>query len=157
MSVGFLKCPLSGWENAFYSQFAKEVVAVIFHIMKKVKVKVAQSCLTLCNPVDHTVRGILQTRTLEWVAVPFSRGSSQPGDWTQIFRIAEPLDRCKILPSFPTFLRYNIFHLNMLMWWATLVDLLMINQSRIPRKYQLGHNKLPFNSLSDLFCKNVYF
>ena len=42
------------------------------------KVKVAQSCLTLCDPMDYTVHGILQTRILEWVAFPFSRGSSQP-------------------------------------------------------------------------------
>ena len=33
-----------------------------------VKVKVAQSCLTLCDPVDYTVHGILQARILEWVA-----------------------------------------------------------------------------------------
>ena len=32
----------------------------------------------------YTVHGILQARTLEWVAIPFSRRSSQPGDWTQI-------------------------------------------------------------------------
>ena len=44
-----------------------------------VKVKVTQSCLTLCNPKDCTVHGILQARVLEWVAFPFSRGSSQPG------------------------------------------------------------------------------
>ena len=44
-------------------------------------VKVAPSCLTLCNPMDYTVHGILQARILEWVAVPFSRGSSQPRDW----------------------------------------------------------------------------
>ena len=42
------------------------------------KVKVTQSCLTLCDPMDYTVHGILQARTLEWVAVPFSKGSSQP-------------------------------------------------------------------------------
>ena len=46
--------------------------------------KVAQSCLTLCNPVDCTVHGILQARILEWVAIPFSRGSSQPRDSTQV-------------------------------------------------------------------------
>ena len=40
--------------------------------------KVAQSCPTLHNPTDYTVYGILQARTLEWVAIPFSRGSSQP-------------------------------------------------------------------------------
>ena len=42
-------------------------------------VKVPQACLTLCNPVDYTVHGILQARILEWVAIPFSRGSSNPG------------------------------------------------------------------------------
>ena len=54
----------------------------------KVKVEVAQSCLTLCNPVDYTVHGILQARILEWVAFPFSGGSSQPRDRTQVSRIA---------------------------------------------------------------------
>ena len=42
------------------------------------KVKVAQSCPILWDPMDYTVHGILQARTLEWVAFPFSRGSSQP-------------------------------------------------------------------------------
>ena len=45
-----------------------------------VKVKVAQSCPTLCDPMDFTAHGIFQARTLEWVANPFSRGSSQPRD-----------------------------------------------------------------------------
>ena len=55
----------------------------------KVKVKVAQSCDL--NPKSSisvipwtTVHGILQARTLEWVVVPFSRGSSQPKDRTQV-------------------------------------------------------------------------
>ena len=52
-------------------------------------VLVTQSCPTLCNPMDCTlpgffVHGILQARILEWVAIPFSRGSSQPKDQTQI-------------------------------------------------------------------------
>ena len=38
---------------------------------------VAQLCLTLCDPMDYTVHGILQTKILEWVAFPFSRGCSQ--------------------------------------------------------------------------------
>ena len=42
------------------------------------KVKVTQSCLTLCDPMNYTVHGILQARILEWVAFPFSRGSPQP-------------------------------------------------------------------------------
>ena len=45
----------------------------------KVKVKVAQSCPTLCDPKDYTVHGILQARILEGVAFPFSRGFSHPG------------------------------------------------------------------------------
>ena len=40
--------------------------------------KSLQSSPTLCNPMDYTVHGILQARILEWVAVPFSRGPSQP-------------------------------------------------------------------------------
>ena len=54
----------------------------------KMKVKVIQSCLTLCDPMGYTVHGILQARILEWVAVPFSRGSSQPRDQTQVPLIA---------------------------------------------------------------------
>ena len=41
-------------------------------------VKVTQSHLTLCDPMDYTVHGILQARILEWVAFPFYRDSSQP-------------------------------------------------------------------------------
>ena len=51
-------------------------------------VKVAQWCLTLCDLMDYTVHGILQARTLEWVAFPFSSGSSPPKDGTQVSRIA---------------------------------------------------------------------
>ena len=58
----------------------------------KVKVLVAQSCLTLCDPLDcsppgFSVHGILQTKILEWVAIPFSRGSSRPRDQTQVSHI----------------------------------------------------------------------
>ena len=38
----------------------------------------SQSYLTLCNPMDYTVHGVLQVRILEWAAFPFSGGSSQP-------------------------------------------------------------------------------
>ena len=55
--------------------------------MKWSEVKIIQSCPTLCNPMDCTVRGILQVRILEGVAFPFSRGSSQPRDRTQISHI----------------------------------------------------------------------
>ena len=52
-----------------------------------VKWEVVQVCPTLGDPMDYTVHGILQARILEWVAVPFSRGSSQPRDRTQVFHI----------------------------------------------------------------------
>ena len=51
-------------------------------------VQVTQSCLTLCDPMDYVVHGILQARILEWVAFPNSRGSSQPRDQTQVSHIA---------------------------------------------------------------------
>ena len=53
-----------------------------------IQVKVTQSCLTLCNPMAYTVHGILQARILEWVAFPFSKGSSQPRNQTGVFCIA---------------------------------------------------------------------
>ena len=52
------------------------------------EVEVAQSCPTRHNPTDYIVHGTLQARILEWVAVPFSRGSSQPRDRTQVCHIA---------------------------------------------------------------------
>ena len=53
-----------------------------------VKVKITQSCMTLCNPMDYTVHGILLARILEWVSFPFSRASSQPRDQIQVSHIA---------------------------------------------------------------------
>ena len=55
----------------------------------EVKVLVAQSCPTLCDPLDcsppgSSVHGILQARILEWVVISFSRGSFQPRDQTLI-------------------------------------------------------------------------
>ena len=63
-------------------------------IMKwKVRVKVTQLCPTLCDPMNcslpsTSVYGIIQARILEWVAIPFSRGSSQARDRTQVSHIA---------------------------------------------------------------------
>ena len=87
-----------------------------------VKVKVAQSCPTLWNPMDYTVHGILQARILEWIAFLFSRGSSQPKDRTHVsciagrfFTIREAL-RChwpnpyqeEVFPFQGAHLRYNL-------------------------------------------------
>ena len=59
----------------------------------EMKVKVTQSCPTLCDPMDcslpgSSVCGILPARILEWVAMPFSRESFHPRDWTQVSCIA---------------------------------------------------------------------
>ena len=67
--------------------FLKAMVEVSI-IMPVEWVKVTQLCLTLCDPLDYTVHGILQARILEWVAFPFSRGPSQPRDRTQVSHIA---------------------------------------------------------------------
>ena len=53
------------------------------------EVKVVQLCPTLCNPMGYTVHGILQARILEYVAVSFSRRSSQPRDRTQVSHFAD--------------------------------------------------------------------
>ena len=64
-----------------------------FYRNKKLYNEVAQSCPTLCDPMDcslpgSSVHGIFQARVLEWVAISFSRGSSQPRDQTWVSRIA---------------------------------------------------------------------
>ena len=60
-----------------YNKHLYCTVAINYTIMK---VEVAHSCLTLCNPMDYTVHRILQARILKWVAFPFSTGSSQTRD-----------------------------------------------------------------------------
>ena len=70
-------------------------------IFSCIKVKVAQFYLTLCDPMDcslpgSSVHGNLQAGTLEWLAFPFSRGSSQPRDRTR-----SPALRADCLPSEP--------------------------------------------------------
>ena len=79
---------------------AREVPMRGFHLqlfilcLKKVKALVAELCLTLCTPMNYTAdqvpsdHGILQARILEWVAISFSRGSSQPRDRTWVSCVA---------------------------------------------------------------------
>ena len=55
-----------------------------YHMLSPIK-KVAQSCPTLCDPMDcslpgSSVHGIFQARILKWVSISFSRGSSRPRD-----------------------------------------------------------------------------
>ena len=53
------------------------------------RLKVAQKCPTLCDPMNYTVGGILQASALEWIAFPFSSRSSQPRDQTRVSCIAD--------------------------------------------------------------------
>ena len=70
----------------------------ILSMVVKVKVKLDQSCATLCKPMDYTVHGTLQARILEWAAILFSGGSSQPRDRTQVSRTAaEPQEKGTII------------------------------------------------------------
>ena len=76
----------------FYFEFVFKIslasLTTSFFSLKWSEVKVTQPCLTLCHLMDCRVQGNLQATILEWVAVPLSRGSSQPRDWTQVSRIA---------------------------------------------------------------------
>ena len=70
-----------------------QVQAKVLRKESEVKVLVTQSCLTLCSltdcsPPGSSVHGISQARVLEWVTIPFSRGSSRPRNWTQVSWIA---------------------------------------------------------------------
>ena len=68
----------------------KEPIFIYFSYMYMSEV--AQLCPTLCDPLDcslphSSIHGIFQARVLEWVAISFSRGSSQPRDRTWVSRI----------------------------------------------------------------------
>ena len=83
------------WQNKQFSVARNRVWGFLFlkKSLKKVKVLVTQSCPTLCNLMDYSlsgssIHGILQARILDWAAIPFSRGSSQSGDRTQVSCIA---------------------------------------------------------------------
>ena len=70
------------------------------HCITHLKVLVFQPCLTLCNPMDDSlpdssVHGILQARIQEWVAIPSSRGSSQPTDWPRVSWTGRQILYCK--------------------------------------------------------------
>ena len=92
-------------QGDLWNNFGRKISFIFFYNQKKlglerpkiasgddlfwiVKVKVTQSCPTLCDPMDYTVHEILQARILECVALPFSRGSSQHRDRTQVFHIS---------------------------------------------------------------------
>ena len=68
----------TGKGATFLSQ--KRIILVDKEEVISLKVSVAQSCLTFCDPMDYSslgssIHGILQARILEWIAIPFSKGS----------------------------------------------------------------------------------
>ena len=80
---------------------------------------VVQSCPTLCNPMDYSllgssVHGILQAKILEWVGIPFSRGSSQSRDWTWVTCIVRqilyhcPTWEASLLPRLPSLIKMMV-------------------------------------------------
>ena len=79
-------------------------LSLVSEVSRKGKVLVVHSCLTLCDSMDcslpgSSVHGTLQVRILEWVAIRFSRGSSQPCDRTQVSCIAgrsEPPGKARV-------------------------------------------------------------
>ena len=84
----------------------------------------AQSCLTLCDPLDcsppgSSIHGILQARILEWVATSSSRGSSQPRDQTHVSCVSSTG-------------RWMLYH------WATWEDCIYIYGLHIPLRFKLS-------------------
>ena len=76
--------------STIWNCFVKRQLCI--NLRQCMKEKVAQLCPTLCDPMDcslphSSIHGIFQARVLVWVAISFSRGSSWPGDRTQVSRI----------------------------------------------------------------------
>ena len=92
MYISFL-CHIWIWMKFIKHVYLLTGSNVYLLIKWKSESELPQSCLTLCNPMDCSLRGSsvhgnFQARVLEWVAISFSRGSSWPRDWTQVSRIA---------------------------------------------------------------------
>ena len=96
VSSALLGLLVRGLSRVLHVELAAFSLASLFAgtlVVKGKECEVAQSCLTLCDPMDcsppnSSVHGILQARILKWVAISFSRGSSQPRDLTLISCIA---------------------------------------------------------------------
>ena len=92
----------------------------------KVKVLVTQLCPTLCDPTGcrlpgSSAHGILQARILEWVAIPFSRGSCCPRDQTQVSCVASRFFTIWVNREAP-WLIHNKFSVNEVEYFETYID-----------------------------------
>ena len=101
--------PTQGWIPGL--QHCRQI---LYHLSHQEKwSEVAQSCPTLCNPVHSSlpgfaIHGIFQARILEWAAISFSRGSSQPRDQTRVSCIADRRFTIWATKEAP---RYNYSHI----------------------------------------------
>ena len=92
--IGSRRSHCGGWPHKTVPKVGTTLAPLALKsVMKVCMYLVAQSCpalcdLIYCSPPGSSVHGILQARVLEWAAIPFSRGSSQPRDWTQVSCIA---------------------------------------------------------------------
>ena len=85
ITIAWDTSPVYKWRNRGAEKLSNLFRAMVKQDFDPGSKSVAQSCLTLynpmdCSPPDSSVHGILQARILEWVAISLSRGSSQPGD-----------------------------------------------------------------------------
>ena len=129
---------------------------ILYHM--KVKVLLAQSCPTLCNPMDcslpgSSVRGILQARILEWVAIPFSRGSSRFRDQTRSPTLqADPLP--SELAGKPIFYHIWIYLVFLIVFCQRRKETLAMDcNPRFQAKTSCHHSWWSQANLSFLICK----
>ena len=94
----FICHPLDHLTNRFIKTLFKDsgkanLLFGLYYKLIEGESEVTQSCRTLCDPMDcslpsSSIHEFFQARVLEWVAISFFRGSSQPRDWTQVSHIA---------------------------------------------------------------------
>ena len=117
--------------------------------------------LSLYDPMDYSlpgsVHGILQVRTLEWIAIPFSRGSSRPRDWTHISCIAGRFftiwatRECSDHKLFPHLdLRWLRCEFSVFMCWTSTES----HMAHGARKLKKFLKKIPENTSYWVFCSN---
>ena len=120
--------------------------------------EVIHSGLTLCDPVDcslpcSSIYGIFQARILEWVATSFSRGSSQPRDWTRVSRI--------VGRRFTVWATREALPMNIQDWfplgWTGWISLQSKGHSRVFSKKKKKSSPTPqFKSISSLALSFLY-
>ena len=123
---------------------------------------VTQSSLTVCYPMDcslpgSSVHGILRARIPEWVAIPFSRGSSQPRDWAWVSYIAGRfytvwVTKTAILTSqLVSWQVFSFHHSQYTQYTPSCTELCQTNLLKIPPCwccFYSNHNVLVFKSLN---------